>query len=375
MAAEAAQRVVQQHRGAARGARRAAWSPTWWRSSARCSSSSATSTSEWSRRVRPARAGPVPPAPIGSGACPRRELPTGRYLNCPIDLSPDAGGQTRAMLMRNRIFVTEGGIAPMVATFNARTDLARAARGAARARHAAARDQHPEHLRALPHARWERIRSPDDPDDATRPSARPGAARTCPRTTRPRSSSPTARRSGSPTAPTPSAGRSTTTSAPTGRRTCGSRSSCSRSRPPGRPSLQRVGARRHRRSASSSSVGQWFKRFVRHLAGDERSFLFIDSRFSAQHLVPMRARTSTSSTSCTTSTSPRRGCGAPTSATSTAGWSDKVDGIDAFVTLTARQQDDIAQRRGRTIEPVRRPQPGRHARPRTRTCRRATRTG
>ena len=52
-----------------------------------------------------------------------RELPSGRYLNCPIDLSPDAGGQTRAMLMRNRIFVTEGGIAPVVATFNARTDL------------------------------------------------------------------------------------------------------------------------------------------------------------------------------------------------------------------------------------------------------------
>ena len=54
---------------------------------------------------------------------PSTELPTGRYLSCPIDLSPDAGGQTRAMLMRNRIFVTEGGVKPMVATFNARTDL------------------------------------------------------------------------------------------------------------------------------------------------------------------------------------------------------------------------------------------------------------
>ena len=54
---------------------------------------------------------------------PSTELPTGRYLSCPIDLSPDAGGQTRAMLMRNRIFVTEGGIKPTVATFNARTDL------------------------------------------------------------------------------------------------------------------------------------------------------------------------------------------------------------------------------------------------------------
>jgi TRAP-type C4-dicarboxylate transport system permease large subunit len=41
------------------------------------------------------------------------ELPSGRYLNCPIDLSPDAGGQTRAMLLRNRIFVKEAGIHPV----------------------------------------------------------------------------------------------------------------------------------------------------------------------------------------------------------------------------------------------------------------------
>ena len=38
------------------------------------------------------------------------------------------------------------------------------------------------------------------------------------------------------------------------------------------------------------SVAQWFKRFVRHLSGDERTFLFVDSRFSVQHLVPMRAK-------------------------------------------------------------------------------------
>ena len=45
VAAEAALGVVQQHPGAHRAAARARWSPTWWRSWARCSSSSATSTS------------------------------------------------------------------------------------------------------------------------------------------------------------------------------------------------------------------------------------------------------------------------------------------------------------------------------------------
>ena len=38
------------------------------------------------------------------------------------------------------------------------------------------------------------------------------------------------------------------------------------------------------------SVGQWFKRFVRHLAATSGRFLFVDSRFSVQHLVPMRAK-------------------------------------------------------------------------------------
>ena len=53
VAAEAALRVVQQHPGAAARCCRARWSPTWSRSSARCSSSSATSTSD--RRRTPQR--------------------------------------------------------------------------------------------------------------------------------------------------------------------------------------------------------------------------------------------------------------------------------------------------------------------------------
>ena len=34
--------------------------------------------------------------------------PLGRYLTITIDVHPDYGGQTRALLMRNRIFAKQG---------------------------------------------------------------------------------------------------------------------------------------------------------------------------------------------------------------------------------------------------------------------------
>jgi poly(glycerol-phosphate) alpha-glucosyltransferase len=50
------------------------------------------------------------------------DLPAGRYLTCAIDVSPDYGGQTRALLMRNRILAREGGLSPSVLTFSAAND-------------------------------------------------------------------------------------------------------------------------------------------------------------------------------------------------------------------------------------------------------------
>ena len=44
-------------------------------------------------------------------------LPEGRYLSCAFAVDPDAGGQTRALLMRNRILAAEGGVQPSVLTF------------------------------------------------------------------------------------------------------------------------------------------------------------------------------------------------------------------------------------------------------------------
>ena len=275
-----------------------------------------------------------------------RELPSGRYLNCPIDLSPDAGGQTRAMLMRNRIFVTEGGIAPVVATFNARTDLDERRRILLERGMLLPEISTPniyEHYRT--HGWEEESAGDDDTDPAQRRDPEPltdlsaytAAEEFFPDGTPfrvtyrsdalPRPIHDYQRADGSTYLRIPQFVFKEPSTWPT--------------------SLQRV-APDGTVVGEFRSVAQWFKRFVRHLAGEERSFLFIDSRFSAQHLVPMRARNIhiVYVLHNIHVASPRL-------------WSSdlgdiyarlmgKVGGTDAFVTLTARQQDDIAQRRGRT---------------------------
>ena len=60
---------------------------------------------------------PRPDAPIRSV-----ELPEGRYLSCSFQISPDAGGQTRALLLRNRILAIEAGVRPDVLTLTPTPD-------------------------------------------------------------------------------------------------------------------------------------------------------------------------------------------------------------------------------------------------------------
>jgi poly(glycerol-phosphate) alpha-glucosyltransferase len=275
-----------------------------------------------------------------------RELPAGRYLNCPIDLSPDAGGQTRAMLMRNRIFVTEGGISPVIATFNARTDLAERRAVLLERGMLLPEISTPNIYDHYRHHPWE-DEEPTGPEDVDTREAGPRELRDLSAYTVAEETFP----DGSPFRVVY-------------RSRALERSVHDYLRPDGStylripqfvfkdpsswPSaIQRV-APDGTVSGEFRSLGQWFKRFVRHLAGDERSFLFIDSRFSAQHLVPMRARNVhlVYVLHNIHVASPRL-------------WSSpigdiyerligKVGGTDAFVTLTARQQDDVAERRGRT---------------------------
>ena len=61
-------------------------------------------------------------------------LPEGRYLTCAIDIHPDYGGQTRALLMRNRIFAAWAGIRPAVLTFGPARDIPERKQGLAERR-------------------------------------------------------------------------------------------------------------------------------------------------------------------------------------------------------------------------------------------------
>ena len=97
------------------------------------------------------------------------------------------------------------------------------------------------------------------------------------------------------------------------------------------------------------AAGQWFRRFIRELAeGQERTFVFVDSRYVVPHVVPVKARAvhSVYVMHNLHVLKPYR-------------WDSEVNlaytrvlkrvgEMDAMVTLTARQRDDIAERRGRT---------------------------
>ncbi|QWZ07234.1 glycosyltransferase [Nocardioides panacis] len=266
---------------------------------------------------------------------PSTELPTGRYLSCPIDLSPDAGGQTRAMLMRNRIFVTEGGVKPVVATFNARTDLPERRAMLLERGLLLPEISTPniyEHYRNNP---WE----DEEPGGEQLPdlSAHTATQEFFPDGTPFR----TVYRSD------PSKGSVFDYHRADGSTYLRLPSFVFKEPETWPSSIQRVGPD-GAVLGEFKSVGQWFKRFVRHLSGDERTFVFVDSRFSVQHLVPMRAKNvHVVYVLHNIHVAPPRL------------WSSelsdiygrlvgKVDDVDAFVTLTARQQDDIAQRRGRT---------------------------
>jgi poly(glycerol-phosphate) alpha-glucosyltransferase len=251
------------------------------------------------------------------------------------------------MLMRNRIFVTEGGVSPVVATFNARTDLAERRSVLLERGLLLPEISTPNIYDHYRHHPWEDESGGDDheegPDAAAGPrelvdlSSHVLAEETFPDGTPfrtvyrsdalDRNVHDYHRPDGSTYLRIPSFVFKEPSSWP---------SSIQRVSPDGTV------------SGEFKSLAQWFKRFVRHLAGDERSFLFIDSRFSAQHLVPMRPRNvHLVYVLHNIHVAPPRLWSSP--------MGDiydrligKVGGIDAFVTLTARQQDDIAERRGRT---------------------------
>jgi poly(glycerol-phosphate) alpha-glucosyltransferase len=263
------------------------------------------------------------------------ELPEGRYLSCAFALPPHAGGQTRALLMRNRILAQEGGVQPELLTLGAAADHA----------------ERCERLREqglLPDGMpirniFEHYRDRGWPD-------------------------------GQPTGELEDLGRfrirEEATAAGTPfravyRPVAGKRPVYDYLREDGSPflrmrrfskgkkwswpdSIQQVGPD-GAVLGEFGSLGQWFRRWIRELLGDEeRAFVFIDSRFVVPHLVPMLGRRIhlIYKMHNVHVGPPRR-------------WDSdmhpvyarvlsRINGMDAMVNLTERQRDDIALRRGRT---------------------------
>jgi poly(glycerol-phosphate) alpha-glucosyltransferase len=269
-------------------------------------------------------------------AMPPTDLPEGRYFSCAWRVTTDAGGQTRALLMRNRILAQEGGVRPEVLTVGAAPDYPE--------RRAILRDQGLlidelrlrniyEHYRdhgwgdetstgvELADLGAHKVREDESSDGAPWRTVYmlPGAKLPI---------YEYLRADGSPFLRIPSFSL-------TYKRTWPDR-------------IQQIGADGHV-VGEFNAVGQWFRHWIRELLGeDKRAFIFMDSRFVVPHVVPMRGRRFhlLYQMHNVHVAPPRR-------------WDSEldpvyrrvlghIDGMDAMVTLTERQREDIAERRGRT---------------------------
>jgi poly(glycerol-phosphate) alpha-glucosyltransferase len=266
---------------------------------------------------------------------PANGLPQGRYLSCAFRVSLDAGGQTRAMLMRNRILAAAG-VRPDVLVLGAAPDHdARRAVLLERGLLADgvgllniyehARDRHwGEPARAgatLADLSAHRVREETGADgEPWRRTYRGPGERYA--------TYDYLRADGSPYLRIPAFGLA-----------AGSR---------GHGLVQQVGED-GQVVGEFKTAGQWFRRWIRELAeGQQRTFVFIDSRHVVPHLIPLRAKRVH-----TIYVLHNLHVLAPYRWDSDVNLAyrrvlARIDGMGALVTLTERQRDDIAERRGRT---------------------------
>ena len=267
---------------------------------------------------------------------PAAELPHGRYLTCAYQILPEAGGQTRAMLMRARILAERGGRPQEVLALGAAPDSER--RRAALLEQGALSeaivtrnlyDHYREHGwgdeppgEPLPDLSAHRVAEEPRADGTLlRVEYRPPETR--------RAVLDYLRADGSPFL-----------------RVIRHAFSKRRSWP---DSILRVGPD-GRVCGEFASLLAWHRRWLRELTpDDERVFVFTDSRFILPHLAPLD--------------DPRmrllyqvhnlhlRPTGRRWDAPLAPGYKrvlKRAGDVDAFVTLTGRQRDEIAMRRGRT---------------------------
>jgi poly(glycerol-phosphate) alpha-glucosyltransferase len=260
------------------------------------------------------------------------ELPQGRYLSCAFGVSPDAMGQTRALLMRNRFLASEGGVRPTVLAFNDAPDYDE------RRQVLLERGLLSEHVSLVniyDHYRehgWGDAEPGGELEDLSgrrvaeeeRPDGTPW--RIAYRLPEGRLIHDYLRVDGTPYLRVPQFG-------------VGDRAGP-------RTLVQRIGAD-GAPLGEPDAVSRWFRLFIRELAGG-RTFVFLDSRWLVPYIVPLRKRGMHVLYQMHNMhlQPPRR-------------WDseigqvyrrvlERIDGMDAIVNLTQRQSDDIAARRGRT---------------------------
>ena len=265
------------------------------------------------------------------------ELPEGRYLTCNVRVDPNAGGETRAALMRNRIFARAGGMHTTMLTFAAAND------------YPDRRDLLMERGLLLPEISllniYDHYRLHGWPEaDGSGKGLKDLSRHTVIEQMSP---------DGSPWR--------VVHSLPGGRHVA------DYLRPDGTVYLRiplfdfrkaETWPRKIRRVAESgeitgsfNSLGEWFRGWVRELtAGDERAFVFMESRGVVPHLVPMPGADNLHLVYLLHNMHldrPRR-WDSRLAGKSYARLLDRIPALDAMVTLTERQRQDIALRRGDT---------------------------
>jgi poly(glycerol-phosphate) alpha-glucosyltransferase len=263
-------------------------------------------------------------------------LPQGRYLSCTFGVSPDASGQTRALLMRNRFLASEGGVRPTVLALGGAPDYDE------RRRVLLERGLLSHHVGLLNLYDHYREHGWGDAEPTGEPLPDLSA----------RKVSEEARSDGTPWRVSyrlPDTGRLVydylradgTPFLRIPRFGIAERSSW-------RATIHRIGPD-GLPAGEFGSVGRFFRHWIRELAeGHERTFLFIDSRFVIPHLVPLRAPDiHVVYQMHNMHLEPPRRWDSDTNPVYRRVLA-RIDDMDAMVTLTERQRDDIAARRGRT---------------------------
>ena len=264
------------------------------------------------------------------------ELPAGRYLSLAFRVTADSGGQTRALLMRNRILATEGGVRPDVLTLGPAPDYPR--------RRELLREQGQlvdgigllniyEHFRDHGWGDREPTGATLEDLSAHVASEEPGPDGTPWRVIHklPGEQRPVIdylRPDGTPYLRMPAF--SINYKAWWGGR------------------IQLVGEG-GAIVGEFKSPGQWFRRWIRELADDgERTFVFMDSRFVVPHVASMRRRRlHLIYLMHNMHVDPPRRWDSEIGMVYRRALS-RIGELDAMVTLTERQRDDVAERYGRT---------------------------